>query len=266
MPDQPRRITLEKSRTVRRRYQRSNKRFQFTASQIERIEREEERESRAKKLREKEKKRLANKKKRAEKEAKEREERRRHGLPDPHVLAIPASQPLLSRFLKKPESVADKPETGSEDCEDTESASEGSIATEIDEDLLSCLDEATFDNQMISAASEMGAGKGSTEISDPQDVVGQAPKRDDDEFSECSIFYDEEIMKETETIARILETPRNQEDTDRLMKPPYKPVLPMGESFQDDTAVLLEEFGHELDTDEEFEQELIRLDSVEAIA
>lgn len=99
MPDPPRRI-LEKSRTVRRRYQRSNKGFQFTASQIERIEREEERERRAQKLREKEKRRIANRKKKAEKEAREREERRRLGLPDPNV-KVPASQPRLLNFLER---------------------------------------------------------------------------------------------------------------------------------------------------------------------
>lgn len=98
MPQQPQRI-LEKSRTVRRRYQRSDKRFEFTASQIERIEREQERERRAQKLQEQEKKRKANKKKKAEKEAKAREERKRLGLPDPNVSRVPASQPLLSNFF-----------------------------------------------------------------------------------------------------------------------------------------------------------------------
>ncbi|KAH3375034.1 hypothetical protein KXW99_006568 [Aspergillus fumigatus] len=187
MPDQPRRIILEKSKTVRRRYQRSNKRFQFTASQIERIQREEEREARAKRLREKEKKRQANKKKKAEKEAKAREARRRLGLPDPHALPIPSSQPLLSKFLKKP---AAKPDTETETCEDTEpdSHSQGSIATEIDESLLSDLDVAAFDGQTAA-----------------------------------------------------------------------------GESFQDDTAILLEEFGHEFASDEEFEQELIKLDTSQRI-
>ena len=93
------RIILEKSRTVRRRYQRSNQRFQFTASQIRRIEREEEREKKARQLREREKRRIANKKKKAEKEAKEREERRRLGLPDPNAPKVSASQPSLVKFF-----------------------------------------------------------------------------------------------------------------------------------------------------------------------
>lgn len=115
---QPRRI-LEKSRTVRRRYQRSNKRFEFSASQIKRIEREEEREKKAKQLREREKKKLANKKKRAEKEAKEREERRRLGIPEPNACKIPASQPLLLNFFgagrKKVNEVKEQIEEKTED-------------------------------------------------------------------------------------------------------------------------------------------------------
>lgn len=255
MSDQPRRIILEKSRTVRRRYQRSNKRFQFTASQIERIEREEEREARAKKLREKEKKRQADKKKKAEKEAKEREARRRLGLPDPHALPLPSSQPLLSKFLKKPEV---KPDTESETCEETEldSHSQGSIATEIDESLFSGLDVAVFDDQ-TAGVSEPG---NHTTSNDGKDHVGRT-QRDDDEFSECSIFYDEDIIKEVETIATAQDTPGRPGEIDQATRP-SKPALTIGESFQDDTAILLEEFGHELGSDEEFEQELIRLDTV----
>ncbi|KAH1923170.1 hypothetical protein KXW47_005976 [Aspergillus fumigatus] len=256
MPDQPRRIILEKSKTVRRRYQRSNKRFQFTASQIERIQREEEREARAKRLREKEKKRQANKKKKAEKEAKAREARRRLGLPDPHALPIPSSQPLLSKFLKKP---AAKPDTETETCEDTEpdSHSQGSIATEIDESLLSDLDVAAFDGQTAAGAS--GPDNHPASI-DEKGHVGRT-QGDDDEFSECSIFYDEDIIKEVETIATAQVTTGRLGEIDQAMKESCKPALTVGESFQDDTAILLEEFGHEFASDEEFEQELIKLDT-----
>ncbi|RHZ50297.1 uncharacterized protein CDV56_100344 [Aspergillus thermomutatus] len=268
MPNQPRRIILEKSKTVRRRYQRSNKRFQFTASQIRRIEREEERELRAKELREKEKKRQANKKKRAEKEAKEREERRRLGLPDPHALPVPSSQPLLFKFLKKLEA---KPNTDSKTCEETrldchspqsittsiatendESLHSGldgtafdnqiaagvsepdnytasneeakpntdsktwedtdldchslgsittsivtSIATEIDESLLLGLDGTAFDDQIAAGVSEPG---NHTASNDGKDKAGWT-QGDDDEFSECSIFHDEDIIKEVEILA-----------------------------------------------------------------
>ncbi|KAJ5629021.1 hypothetical protein N7490_011249 [Penicillium lividum] len=97
-PDRPR-IILEKSSTVRRRYQRSDKRLRFTAKQIKQMEREELLEKRAKDIREKEKRRLANKKKKTEQDAKAREEARRQGLPDPTAGKIPASQPLLSKFL-----------------------------------------------------------------------------------------------------------------------------------------------------------------------
>jgi hypothetical protein len=257
MPDQPRRIILEKSKTVRRRYQRSDKRFQFTASQIERIEREEEREARAKKLREKEKKRQASKKKKAEKEAKEREARRRLGFPDPHALPVPSSQPLLSRFLKKP---AAKPDTESETCEETEldSHSEGSVATEIDDSLLSDLDVAALDDQTAAGVSEPD---NPTARDDGKGHVCRT-QGDDDEFSECSIFYDEDIIKEVETIATAQDTAGRLGEIDQATREPCKPALTIGESFQDDTAILLEEFGHEFGSDEEFEQELIRLATV----
>ncbi|KUL88486.1 hypothetical protein ZTR_05443 [Talaromyces verruculosus] len=135
---QPRRI-LEKSRTVRRRYQRSNKRFEFSASQIQRIEREEEREKKAKQLREREKKKLANKKKRAEKEAKDREERRRLGIPEPNACKIPASQPLLLNFFGagRQKEVGVKGQT-EEETEDSammqESASEEEDSIEIEDE------------------------------------------------------------------------------------------------------------------------------------
>ncbi|KAJ6021812.1 hypothetical protein N7540_007316 [Penicillium herquei] len=99
MPPERRRIILEKSSTVRRRYQRSDQRFRFTAEQLRRIEREELLEKRAKDLREKEQKRIANKKKKVEQETKAREEARKQGLPDPFAPKIPSSQPLLSKFL-----------------------------------------------------------------------------------------------------------------------------------------------------------------------
>lgn len=115
MPDEPpRRIIIEKSSTVRRRHQRSNKRFKFTAEEIARIERELKAEKRAKELREKEDKRLAKKRKKAEKEARDREERKRLGIPDPNAPKVPSSQPLLSAFLaKRPASVEDKSATES---------------------------------------------------------------------------------------------------------------------------------------------------------
>ncbi|KAJ5921421.1 hypothetical protein N7466_009747 [Penicillium verhagenii] len=93
------RIILEKSSTVRRRYQRSNKVFRFTAEQLRRMEREEQQAKRAKEIREKDARRIANKKKKAEADAKAREEARRLGVPDPNAGKIPASQPLLSKFL-----------------------------------------------------------------------------------------------------------------------------------------------------------------------
>ncbi|KAJ5103291.1 hypothetical protein N7532_003820 [Penicillium argentinense] len=151
MPDEPRRIIIEKSSTVRRRYQRSNKVKKFTAAELKRMEREEELSRRAKAIREKEKKRIANKKKREEQER----ERKRLGLPDPNAAKIPASQPLLSNFLglarkpplapePAPDSPQDKIDTDTDtenlagDTEaDTEADSEGPDASnaELEKDL-----------------------------------------------------------------------------------------------------------------------------------
>ncbi|KAF7712576.1 Uncharacterized protein PECH_006067 [Penicillium ucsense] len=156
MPDEPRRIIIEKSSTVRRRYQRSNKRFKFSASQLRRIEREEELERRAQAIRDKEAKRRANKKKKAEKEAKDREERKRLGLPDPCAPKIPASQPLLSAFLgAKPasteqRSVTDSRSAGSEEEGLSEMADGFSGGdTEVDSDCFDDLDEVLLEQGLV---------------------------------------------------------------------------------------------------------------------
>ncbi|KAJ5386770.1 hypothetical protein N7509_009311 [Penicillium cosmopolitanum] len=149
MPDEPRRIVIEKSSTVRRRYQRSNKQFRFTAAELKRIEREEELDRRAKNIREKEKKRVANKKKKDEQER----ERKRLGLPDPNARKVSSSQPLLSNFLglarqpppiPEPQLAHDTTGSGVDSVAgDTEEDSDG--PDDLDEELeneLSCLQEA----------------------------------------------------------------------------------------------------------------------------
>lgn len=88
---------MEKSRDVKRRHQRS-KPFRFTPAQIARMDREEQRENRAKQIREKDTRRIANKKKKADAETKARAERRARGIPDPDI-RVPSSQPLLSTFF-----------------------------------------------------------------------------------------------------------------------------------------------------------------------
>ncbi|KAI9928880.1 hypothetical protein ASPWEDRAFT_24856 [Aspergillus wentii DTO 134E9] len=274
MPEPPRRIVLEKSRTVRRRYQRSNKRFQFSASQIERIEREQERERRAKKLQENEKKRIANKKKKAEREAKAREERRRNG-PDPDAFAVPSSQPLLSRFLQKPKQPQNPQPTvannnGTED-EYTEPDSPGDVETELDDDHGSGSGLDTGTDYLSDPTVTIDSNKENNDTTG-HDVLGADNDNDDDEFSECSFFCDEDTIRQAETVATALDT--KTKDTDRqdtlkeapeTMRPSEKPnmQLSVGESFQDDTALLLEEYAYEFDdTDEEFEQELLQLDPV----
>ncbi|KAL4741300.1 Alpha/Beta hydrolase protein [Aspergillus similis] len=225
MADRPR-VILEKSRTVRRRYQRSNKRFQFTASQIARIEREEEREIQAQKLREREKRRIQLKKKKAEKEAKAREERIRRGIPDPNAPAVPASQPLLFNFIKKTPSVQLESESPEEQPgTDPESHIETETATETEDDDLS-FDDEEFDNILI-------ALDGADHPTPVEGTDGSSAKdngKDEDEFSECSAFYDEDLFKATEivdqvSVATVLST----------------------DSFEDDTAILLEEFVPDFD-------------------
>lgn len=285
MPDEPRRIIIEKSSTVRRRYQRSNKRFKFTASQLRRIEREEELERRAKAIKEKEEKRRANKKRKAEKEAKDREERKRLGLPDPNAPKIPASQPLLSAFLGvKPKQPVDEQHvsanvdsttTENEDEGDTEVDSAGGD-TEAESDIFDDLDEDIIE-QGFSCLQDAGIRK-EAEIPDIPDVLENGNSVignnisaetlcslkdddcDDDEFSDCSVFDDADIINEADAIAASRpsqppHTPITLPTTS--LAPPVTTVGPpqlsqhpksftthipsLGDSFRDDTADYLED-------------------------
>ncbi|KAJ5294395.1 hypothetical protein PENANT_c006G01550 [Penicillium antarcticum] len=257
MPDEPRRVILEKSKTVRRRYQRSNQRFKFTASQVERIDREEEREKKARQLRDKEKKRIANKKRKAEQEARTREERKRRGIPDPN-LRVPSSQPLLSMFLgaKKSSPTPPRLETSTTETE-TEVGSDGGDTepdsaagdTEADSDALDDLDEE-LENDLselqgpdiseIRDAGVSGDSEGDTE-EDPNLT------KDDDEFSDCSAFDDEDVLKEVEVTA--VTPPFNDETKppsipkpDSFYQAPPVPALDssFGDSFQFDASDFLE--------------------------
>lgn len=307
-PDRPR-IILEKSSTVRRRYQRSDKRFRFTAEELKRIEREEQREKRAKELREKDKKRIANKKKKAEADAKAREEARRQGLPDPNAGKIPASQPLLSTFLfaakkasqseepvkeptpdSSPQSSAAStheptpepapepaseppPEAASEVApEDApEPAPQSVIAepeprnqngnaeidsqagdTEPDSD---CFDD--LDEELEQELSNLEGPAISRDHKSPN--LGLEPSKetpdtldDEDEFSDCSAFDDEDILKEAEAAAatqashrEIQSPPINPALLQTILKDPPKntvsPMTSLGDSFRDDTADYLED-------------------------
>ncbi|RAL00633.1 uncharacterized protein BO80DRAFT_94021 [Aspergillus ibericus CBS 121593] len=274
MPDPPKRIILEKSRTVRRRYQRSNKRFEFTASQIARIDREQEREKRAQQLRDREKKRVANKKKKAEKEARAREERRRLGLPDPNAPCVPSSQPLLFNFIKKKESQGEGEDTEVDGDGDGNGSEGSSELEEIDDAFLQSLEvpdpspvEAFRVYEMTEADSEGYGDEARDESticdevrSDRDDAGNEQQETREDEFSDCSIFYDEELIKETETITAPNQIAETEHQPTAATAATTAPTT--YESFQDDTALLLEEFGHEFDTDEEFEQALVELAAV----
>lgn len=246
MPDEPRRIVLEKSRTVRRRYQRSNKGFQFTPSQLARIKREQERENRAKQLREKEKKRVANKKRKADQEAHDREERKRRGLPDPHAPPVPASQPLLSKFLgltTRQSSVDTGPTTT-----ETDSAGDGGD-TEADSDTFDDCDEALVPE--LAELQDAGVLE-QNKTYEPGEETRRG-HQDDDEFSECSAFNDEDIIKEAEAaaIARptdkqpISNASQQQQQQHSMPGPPKALIASFGDSFRDETAAFLEEaFSH----------------------
>lgn len=241
MPEQPRRI-LEKSRTVRRRYQRSNKRFQFTEAQIKQIEREEERERRAQKLREKEKKRLANKKKKAEKEAKAREERRRLGLPDPNA-KIPASQQRLSNFFgmkKPPQEQKEGEEPGPEDSDI--SSSGGYTESEVEDSSGSCTRGEIQSSGKMQTNAENNAmgndnGKESADImaSDNEGSVSDA---------------------ETVVIDREENVNGNKGPKVNTSRSAADPVQSLGNSFEDETSILLQDlFPDNLDTEEGEEAE-----------
>ncbi|KAJ5552378.1 hypothetical protein N7494_001756 [Penicillium frequentans] len=319
-PDRPR-IILEKSSTVRRRYQRSDKRFRFTAEQLKRIEREEQREKKAKELREKDKKRIANKKKKAEADAKAREEARRQGLPDPTAGKIPASQPLLSTFLfgakrqspseepikeptpepspqsspectheptpePTPEPTSEPPlepplepphelpngfsnESPQEDVPEhepqpviTESelrndhgntqADSQAGDTEPDSDCFDDLDEEI--------EQELSILEGAATLGDPNihetglEMNNETldTNDDDDEFSDCSAFDDEDILREAEAAAATQASHREiksppiisaslQPTSNESPKNTVGPITSLSDSFRDDTADYLED-------------------------
>ncbi|RAH41442.1 uncharacterized protein BO95DRAFT_267772 [Aspergillus brunneoviolaceus CBS 621.78] len=341
------RIILEKSRTVRRRYQRSNQRFQFTASQIARIEREQERERRAQQLRDRDRKRVANKKKKAEKAARDREERRRlgsMGLPDPNAPVVPSSQPSLLRFIRKPappilggEGMGED-ENGGVDGDEVESVDddddddgdilgEGAEFEDVDLEGWECGSVTDAEEGVVHGILGEDEVEGGVQVEKGEDAaraVGAAAAdhttdTDDefgweedlaevDEFSDCSIFDDEDIIKKSEAVAAEVLVTKDVGDTlsagadaidtialktnaidtnainadaintnaidtksaDTVEKPHAEPLTVQGaipassagDSFQDDTAILLEQLGHEFDTDEEFEQALVALDAV----
>lgn len=241
----PRHIIIEKSSTVRRRYQRSNKRFKFTAEQIAKIEREQKANKRAQELREKEDRRIENKKKKAEKDAHDREERLRLGLPDPHAAKVPASQPLLTTFLAKhpapvenapakepspepsPVSSPDpSPIPSPQSRANREPTSTVTVTNKIgiDHGAKEEIDSAAGDTEVDSDIDDLdeeleremstlqGAGVLNETDLDMHDAGHDTSKdtlqtmctdRDDDEFSDCSVFDDEGFIENAATIVTL---------------------------------------------------------------
>lgn len=258
MSEPPKRIIIEKSKAVRRKYLRRNNTFRYTASQIARIDREEERERRAEQLREKEKNRVANKKKKAQKEAEEREERRRQGVPDPNTLRVPSSQPLLSNFLAKPKPtpppVQVPEDDGKDEAEDDGSNTDPDTETDtpgtVEEDSFDSLelDDAEAENLVaVEATGDLDAhdddyGDGSTIYDDRDNNKDGIKGKEDDEFSDCSAFYDEEFIREAESVAATTENKDQKlQQAPQHLSPAGKATLE--ESFRDDAADVLEEFA-----------------------
>lgn len=306
------RIKGRKSKVDRRQPQRGGR---FTSAQLAWMDRDQERLHRA---REKERRRIANKKRQAEKEAKEREERSKQGIPDPHAMPVPSSQPLLSKFLAKSRTMespsksssVEAPEFEDDDFEgqsdggDTEVCSVDSHEMEIE-----AFDQRVMANE-IAAEHEgrrymIGLTPG---LLDPIENGGDTEKymrrnhggevqngnKDDEEdaFSECSAFYDEDFIREVETVATAqshgpqktsqsqeaqstqrqavkpavteayreagkgaIAQPQSQHKIPRTLgvQPMQKPPKPaIEESFRDDTADFLEQFGCNLGAEGEF--------------
>ncbi|RAO71297.1 uncharacterized protein BHQ10_007309 [Talaromyces amestolkiae] len=243
---QPRRI-LEKSRTVRRRYQRSNKRLEFSASQIQRIERQEEREKKAKQLREREQKKLANKKKRAEKEAKEREERRRLGIPEPNACKITASQPLLLNFFgagsKKVDEVRESMEEeteGSEMTQESEASDEDGLIEDAE-------DESKLDSLSPVQEEEPGVMQPQSQLNKTDDTANCISEEFSDLETELGDDWldDPELKKHMASIENTQQSLSSSAATHNDQ--PREPLqgttnnwTGLTESFEDDTSLMLQ--------------------------
>ena len=165
----------------------------------------------AKILREQEKRRVANRKKKAEKEAKAREERRRLGLPDPYAATVPSSQPLLFNFLKKGDSASVAPEAETatpgeetdpgettEAVEDSESSAfekKRVVEDEFGDADVLLEDDVQGDTLETGSAGADGSMRHEGDREEPSTET-----KEDDEFSDCSVFYDEDILKRVENI------------------------------------------------------------------
>ncbi len=133
----PPRIKIEKSRTVKRNYQRRQQGFRFSSQQLRQIERNEELKKRADKIKEREKRKKTNKQKKDEKERKAKEERQRLGLPEPGVKLDPDQQRLSQLFGFARKNTVGQDESA-QDNSRTEDAS--------DCDSVQCEDQDDIDN------------------------------------------------------------------------------------------------------------------------
>jgi len=229
-------------------------------------------------------------------------------------MPVPSSQPLLSKFLAKPKTApplespsVETPEFGDDDFAgqsdggDTEVCSLDSYEAEIE----------AFDQRVLvdEIAAEREGRQWMVELTPALDRIRKhgptvdggcnniekeeqdGPKDDDeDAFSECSAFYDENFIREAETVATArdqgpqkasqsleAQPPQGQPAQSQtqhtaarpqpqpIPRPPAEPAIE--ESFRDDTADFLEQFGCNLGADgdfapdEDFERELVQLNA-----
>ncbi|KAL2803200.1 hypothetical protein BJX63DRAFT_412764 [Aspergillus granulosus] len=215
-----------------------------------------------------EKRRLKQKKERAEKEAKAREERKRLGLPDPNAPKVPASQPLLNSFIKQKKTspsksrVETRNDSGNESDNtivgDTVEASDFDFDCDSDHNL-----DLGFGNDVLGFEDE-GIDDLLLELGDTVEPLEEKSESrgaegswvteatEGDEFSDCSFIFDEDIMNETEAAGKEISTKQI----------PAVPELASQDSFADDTAMLLEEFGHEFNPGSSFDGALLQLDGL----
>ncbi|KAJ6110226.1 hypothetical protein N7486_002461 [Penicillium sp. IBT 16267x] len=231
-----------------------------------------------------------------------RTEARRQGLPDPNAGKIPASQPLLSKFLfsaKKPSPsqgpVKDPtpepspqpspqstheptpeptPGTASEPPPDhaPEHAPEPVITepeprnigntevdsqagdTEPDSDCFDNLDD--LDEELEQELSNLEGGDTWRDPNSHNPGIDMSKETldtidDEDEFSDCSAFDDEDILREAEAAAATQMSRREIRPppiNSALLQPPpsshpknISPITSLGDSFRDDTADYLED-------------------------
>jgi hypothetical protein len=167
-------IKIEKSRTVKRNYQRRKQGFKFSSQQLRQIERNEVLQKRADKIKDKEKRAKLNKQKKDEKERKAREERLRLGIPEPGVKVDPAQRRLSQLFGVGRKVITD----GGNGCSDVEEEVEEEDGCE-DEGLAECEElERPPPADPVTVYEDADADEDSEMLDDAEDILRDLCKED----------------------------------------------------------------------------------------